>query len=178
MHFIYTLLYLSIFASIFQKLTIKKKIFIYLAIIFLTNISIFNGLSLNDYTYSIFSNLSIFSVLILLLIIFNQGKLLDFRAYVYIFVINLLFFLSFLNIITFDICYENGFLNYLIIFVIFIISYLLNQILSILFLLSLAISFILGIDNINDCFFDIFILIFSFFQVILKAIKKNLNKSS
>lgn len=79
MHALYTLLYLATFVIFVKKYSIKSIITMFFIII-LTNINIYNELSINDFTYSIFSNISIISLYLLMLIIFKQLTLLILKA--------------------------------------------------------------------------------------------------
>lgn len=163
MHALYTLLYLAIFTIFVKKYSIKS-IFTMFFIIILTNINIYNELSINDFTYSIFSNISIISLYLLMLIIFKQTSFIDFKSSLFVFCINFIFLLAYLNIISVDI-YSN--FNVIALMIICLIAYFINKNLAFVYLLALFLS--IFVINKFNLFFDILSLVISFVFIIIKA---------
>lgn len=163
MHALYTLLYLAMFVIFVKKYSIKSNIAMFFIII-LTNINIYNELSINDFTYSIFSNISIISLYLLMLIIFKQTRCIDFKSSLFVFCINLIFLLAYLNIISVDI-YSN--FNVIALMIVCLIAYFINKNLALVCLLALFLS-MFEINKFN-LFFDILSLFISFIFIIIKA---------
>lgn len=163
MHALYTLLYLAIFVIFVKKYSIKSIITMFFIII-LTNINIYNELSINDFTYSIFSNISIISLYLLMLIIFKQTRCIDFKGSLFVFCINLIFLLAYLNIISVDI-YSS--FNVIALMIVCLIAYFINKNLALIYLFALFLS--MFVINKFNLFFDILSLFISFIFIIIRA---------
>lgn len=177
MHYLITLPYLALFAMFLPKnKRLQYPIFFIVALGL--NLPLFQGLSLNDITFSFVGNLSfvLLAFCSLILLESTQNKkhqLITLKGLSLIILMNFLFFLTFLNIIPINLYYQSPKLTLIIALLITLGAYFIDKVLAIIYLLALFAYTIKLFDspNILDYYFDLpslIIAIITFIYLILK----------
>lgn len=183
MHYLLTIPYLTLVFLILTYFKAKTSTYSFSIIIvaLICNIPFYNTLSLNDLTYSVVGNLSLFSLIFYSLICletfhFKRKEifLVSKRGFAYIVFIYLFFYLCFLNIIPLNIYYLDEKNALLIGCGIILFSFFFDRILGIIYLICLF-AYTLKIfecNNIFDYLFDGVFFIISILILIFKLLRK------
>lgn len=152
-HFVYSFLFSFIF-SIFFK-TYKSKLIIMIFFLVFFNIKLFFNfsLSINDFLLSFLGNMSLFSLLNLIILTFCK-KFYVKKEIFFIFLINLLFFFAFLNLIPINIYYQSTINSLLIINTLIVFTYFVSKKIAILYLFCFACYAFSPREIIFNFFFD------------------------
>ena len=182
-HYLLTLPILALLCLIFSKKSLLYPLMI--VMVFVLNLPFLSeGLSLVDFLYSFVNRLSFFSLLLCFIVIlqtfFSQKPLylfLSMKAYAFIFITHLIFFILFLQLIPIDLYYQQPKIHLLVLFPMIIISYFFDKILAYLYLICFFAYIIKIFDRINifDYYFDALGLVIAFVAFILTFRKRKFN---
>lgn len=160
-HFVYSFLFSFIFSVFFKDYKYKLVVILFFLIFF--NIKLFFNftLSINDFLLSFLGNMSLFTLLNLIILTFYK-YFYSKKEIFFIFLINMFFFFTFLNLIPLNIYYQNTFNSIIIINTLICFTYFISKKIAILYLFCFIFFAFYPREIVFNFFFDINSLIIFF----------------